>query len=289
VPECGDGSLFPPGTSWEDEAQEREVEPREKRRTFLAPRGLFASQAGRARSSTSGVRAEGTRMPRFKRCNQRHHRANAAPSDSDLTSDAGGTGSEFEAESVEASDTASAGGRGRSSVKCQLGWLMRSESEAAFNETRPAGNDSSPALGNESSPATTTVSAAADEPPAEQLPSAVLAAAATVTSSASDQGNNEGTFSPSSEQEGSLVSFDSGAGVLESGRSHAPIANAGHQEPAALDYHLDVVPEDGPVGEMRLLRRSSAVLENPQAMELRDASVRDIKLFIARRERMLRV
>jgi hypothetical protein len=41
--------------------------------------------------------------------------------------------------------------------------------------------------------------------------------------------------------------------------------------------------------ELRQLRRDSAILENPQAVELRDASVRDIKLYIQRRERMLRV
>jgi len=301
VAEFGDESLFPAGASWEDEAQEREVEPREKR-TFLAPRGLFANhQQGSKRSSTgsaTGMRASAVRMPRFKRCSQQC-RSGAATSESDLTSDAGGE-TASEVDSIAPSDVGSVSSCVRSSsVKRQLGWLMRSESEAALNETRPPGHTSSPTL--------SSAAPESEEAPATDQPSAVLQSDA-IVSSTSDQDYD--VRSPLSEQEGSFVSFDTGAGALEPGRRHGnhqtDVSGAASHDAAYLQdaasqdgtlpweegSQLDAVPEDAPMAEpseLRQLRRDSAILENPQAVELRDASVRDIKLYIQRRERMLRV
>ena len=234
VPACGDTSLFPPGTAWENVAQERDSicqSPKQKR-SFLDPRGLFNKESGRNR--TNG--GENSRAPRIKRFRIRKPGESYAPG-----SDAGG------------SDSGSVASSGmRSGRACQLGWLMRQESEAAFLETR------APASGTNSSAGRGLASPMSEE--------------------------QEIFFSPApSEQENLGSGEQQNLLEMEPQPNFAPVAEHADNLPAATC----AAPTEGPVGSLPELQRSDS--EDPNTVDLNSASAKDLKTFISRRETMLRV
>lgn len=307
VPACGDASLFPPGTVWEDAAQERDAsmasEPRQVRRSFLDPRRFVVGKESSSRRAHSAA----SRMPRMKRCRLKRpsHEIN------DAASEAGGS----EAGSVASSGYSGVRGR-RASLNNQLGWLMRQESEAAFLERRAPGQSGGDAAGS------------GDDPPPrpDDIPLSSLRSA---LDSPTNEGG-DGLFSPLShavteltEQE-SLISPNSeqetlfSLGLVPDEQDEQPQAagQGTHGEEALFDP--DAQPPPPPSGATsgaldqtdtgvelfghaappppprpsasssvpELLRDNSA-LDEAQLAE--GASVQDVRLAIARNTNMLRI
>ena len=282
------------GACAEDEHDDDDsaAEQHTNKRSFLTARGLFGMDSSRRSSS-------GARLPRVKRCRQQSRSHAPGPSEyaNDTASEPGGS---------EAGSVASTSYRRRASWACQMGWLMRNESEAAFLETRAPGSgtplprddssEHSAAIGGAPA-ASESAGESADPSRSSSRMANLMDEAAAACPQISRAPSTEPAFTPEmvgtprSDPDGLLSPRSEACSQdTQSERNFEQDITAFEAENPQIVAACSASASTAAPPVAPLTRGDSATSPDTRsAMELRDASVKDIKQFIRNKEGMLRI
>lgn len=307
VSTCSDSSLFPPDTVWEDAAMEDSAScpdtHRHSKRSVFDPRAFFAKDSVRStRTSADPTRNPGAKAPRMKRCrmNRRSNESSASLVISDTASESGMS---------ETGSIQSVGRARRANCNNQLGWLMRAEAEGAFLETRPQPQPGASTsvdgitLSTLGSPTTEQEVFYSPKSEATTEQSSLLTPRSQLTddlqfsmASSRNVSVDDDDLTPRMDGEAisrgllhELTQSREGANLVAPAPVRAASAFARQDPPPGLPPGFAPQTPEGALEEHGtvpdLLREDSAVVdsvEDSNAAQLHDASVRDIKLFIAK-------